>query len=149
MRGSGGRSVMPPHLCLIVLLSIAALQRVDFSCRRRLGLGMFRIPLDGGCDRIDDNSRERILKAPICYIFYYTVPLLYVQIRPKNHIQGSSSSRPSQTSLNQYERDGSCTRRTFFFSSISFRTPALSPSNSDFSAGPLPAQRMRHSESTR
>lgn len=82
MRGFGGSSVMSLLLCLIVLLSIAALQRVDFSCRRRLGLGMFRVPLEGGCDRVDDNSRERVLKAPICYIFYYTVSLLYVQIRP-------------------------------------------------------------------
>lgn len=71
------------HRRRIVLVPIAALQRVDFFCRRRLGLGMFRVPLDGGCDRIDDNSRERVLKAPICYIFYYTDSLLYVQIQPR------------------------------------------------------------------
>lgn len=83
MLGSGGRSVIPPPLCLIVLVPVTALQRVNFSCRRRLGLGMFRVPLDGGCDRIDDNSRERVLKAPICYTFYYTDSLLYVQIQPR------------------------------------------------------------------
>lgn len=66
-------------LCGLLLSS----ERVDFSCRRRLGLGMFRVLLDGGCDRIDDNSRERVLKAPICYTFYYTDSPLYVQIQPR------------------------------------------------------------------
>lgn len=77
MRIPGGSTFMSP--LYLVLVSIAALQRVSFSCRRRSGLGIFRVPLDGAFDRTGDNSRDRVLMTPICYAFYYTHSLLYVQ----------------------------------------------------------------------